>query len=114
MEKFVAEKPDLTLELTTLEGEEITLEPVEIMSGKAALEITDQWSKLEKENKENKENEKYKSPFEILALELSHVYPKNAEWFLDNFDLGVLNKILIYVAQTIGGLKKKSNSEAEQ
>ena len=105
MEKFVAEKPDLVLELTTLEGEEITLEPAEVMSGKAALEITEKWSKLEKEEKEKEDG---KSSFEILAIELSYIYPKSAEWFLDNFDLGILNKILIYVAQTIGGIKKKS------
>ena len=105
MEKFVAEKPDLILELTTLEGEEITLEPDKVVSGTIALEITNKWSKLEKENKENKDG---KSSLEILAIELAYVYPKNAEWFLDNIDFGTLNKILIYVAQTIGGIKKKS------
>ena len=106
MEKFVAEKPDLTLELTTLEGEEITLEPTQVMSGKGALEITEKWSKLEKEEKEK--GDEGKSPFEILAIELAYVYPKNAEWFLENIDFGTLNEILIYVAQTIGGIKKKS------
>jgi len=103
--KFVAEKPDLILELTTLSGEEVILEPAEMVSGTVALEITNKWSKLEKENKEDKEG---KSPLEILAIELSYIYSKDAKWFLDNIDFGTLNEILIYVAQTVGGIKKKS------
>ncbi|MHA1302136.1 MAG: hypothetical protein ACTSPI_00340 [Candidatus Heimdallarchaeaceae archaeon] len=105
MEKFVAEKPDLVLELTTLSGEEITLEPTEIISGTVALNITEKWKKLEEEA-----GDKSKSPLEILATELSYIYPKNARWFLDNFDFGTLNEILVYVAQTVGGIKKKSKN----
>ena len=106
MAKFVAEKPDLTLELTMLNGEEIVLEPSEIVSGKVALEITDKWSKLEKESKEKGEDAK--SSLEVLAIELSYIYSKDAAWFLENIDFGTLNEILVYVAQTIGGIKKKS------
>ena len=106
MEKFTAEKPDLVLELITLFGEEITLEPTEIMSGTVALEVTKKWSKLEKEEKGKEDGGK--SSLEILAIELSYIYPKDTKWFLDNIDLGTLNEILIYVAKTIGGIKKKS------
>lgn len=106
MAKFIAEKPDLVLELITLEGEEITIEPAEVVSGSVALSITEKWRKLEKEEKE--QEDKSKSALEILAIELSYIYPKDAKWFLDNIDFGTLNEILIYVAQTIGGIKKKS------
>jgi len=110
MEKFIAEKPDLVLELVTLTGEEVTLEPKEIVSGTIALEITNKWSKLEKENKENEDS---KSPLEILVIELSYIYPKDAKWFLDNIDFGTLNRILVYVAQTVGGIKKKSKKSEQ-
>lgn len=105
MAKFVAEKPDLVLELITLEGEEVTLEPTEIMSGTVALDVTEKWRKLEKEEKD--QGDESKSALEILAIELSYIYSKDAKWFLDNIDFGTLNEILIYVAQTIGGIKKK-------
>ena len=100
--KFVAETPDLTLELTTLSGEEIVLEPTTPISGKRAKEIVAKWTELEKE--------KGASPLDVLATELSHIYPKPAEWFLDNFDTETLGNILTYVAQEIGGIKKKQTN----
>ncbi|KKN59445.1 hypothetical protein LCGC14_0541570 [marine sediment metagenome] len=108
MQKFQAEKPDLTLELTTLSGEEFTLNPESPVSGKIALEITERWSVLEKKQKKEE-----LSGIEVIAEELSYIYPKEKEWFLENFDFGTLNTILTYVAQTIGGIKKKSSKSKE-
>ena len=109
MEKFQAEKPDLTLELTTLSGEELELNPTNPVSGKVALEITDKWSVLEKKTKEDDT----KSALEMVAIELAYIYPKDKDWFLENFDFGTLNNILTFVAETIGGIKKKSKKQKQ-
>jgi len=109
MEKFQAEKPDLTLELTTLSGEELILDPIKQMSGKTALEITNKWTILEKKQKEDDSM----SALDMVAIELSYIYSKDKDWFLENFDFGTLNDILTYVAQTIGGLKKKSKKQKQ-
>ena len=109
MEKFQAEKPDLTLELTTLSGEELELNPIKPVSGKVAIEITNKWSVLEKKQKEDDTM----SALDMVAIELSYIYPKDKNWFLENFDFGTLNKILTYVAETIGGLKKKSKKSKQ-
>jgi len=106
MAKFQAAKPDLDLELTTLTGEKIVLKPKKVVSGQVAIEITQFWVKVEKEQKEKKEDEKGLAIMEIIAKELSHIYPKEANWFLDNFDVNTLNDILMFVAEAIGGLKK--------
>ena len=115
MEKFQAEKPDLTLELITLSGEEITMDPTKPVSGRIALEITNKWSQLEAKQKkdilEKKDNPL--SALEVVAIELSYIYPMDKDWFLENFDFGTLNRILTFVAQTIGGIKKKSKNSKQ-
>lgn len=102
MQEFIAKEPDLILNLTVLSGEKIELKPKIQISGKGVLEVTNKWTKLEKDKK--------LSPIEIVVIELSYVYPKTSEWFLENFDFENLNAMLIHVAQTIGGFKKKSKS----
>lgn len=109
MEKFQAEKPDLTLDLTTLSGEELELNPINPVSGKVALEITNRWTILEAKQKEDDAL----SSLEVVAIELSYIYPKDKNWFLENFDFGTLNSILVYVAETIGGIKKKSKKQKQ-
>lgn len=102
MARFKAEEPDLVLELTTLAGEEITLSPTKQVSGKMAIEITQHWTELESKDGF--------SPINLISEELAYIYPKDSDWFLENFDLKTLNDILVYVAQTVGGLKKKSRN----
>lgn len=106
--KFQAEKPDLTLELITLSGEEVNFEPAVPVSAREAVRITNKWKEIEQKQKKTKS-----SAIELLATELAFIYPKSKEWFLDNFDFGVLNEILIYVAQTIGGIKKNITESKE-
>ena len=115
MEKFQAEKPDLTLELTTLSGEEIIMDPIKPVSGKVALDITNKWTQLEKKQKQDalEKKDNALSSLELVAIELSYIYSKDKDWFLDNFDFGTLNRILTYVAQTIGGIKKKSKNSKQ-
>lgn len=106
--EFAAQKPDLVLELTTLSGEKETLEPKKIMNGAFAKEIMDKWGQLEKAQNENK-----LGPIDIITTELSYVYPKTQEWFEENFDVNTLQDILVYVAQIVGGAKKKRTSSKQ-
>ena len=106
--KFVAETPDLTLELTCLNGEDLVLNPTTPVSGKAAMILIDKWTELEGKQKENG-----LSPMDIVVTELALVYPRNKEWWLENFDVATLNKILTHVAQAIGGLKKRQKKSEQ-
>lgn len=108
MAKFQAEKPDLDLDLVTLSGEQILVKPKKIVNGQTAIEITNHWIKLEKEQKKKREtNEEGLAVMEVIAKELAYIYDKEANWFLNNFDVATLNEILMYVAETLGGIKKK-------
>jgi hypothetical protein len=84
MAKFVAQKLDLDLELTTLKGEEIIVVPKEFINAQKCVEIMNHWTKLE----------------------LAMIYDKDKNWFLENIEPGTLTEILVYVAETIGGVKK--------
>lgn len=117
MEKFEAKSPDLILELTTLSGKELTLEPALILNAENVIKIINKWDVLEKKQKEIKgldslikEKKKIQelSPLEIVAEELAMIYPKDKIWFLQNFDFGTLNNILTHVAETVAGIKKNT------
>lgn len=102
MAEFKAEKIDLDLDLTLLSGEVLKLSPKFEVTTSKVIEILNVWNRIEKENKENK-----KVAFDIIAEELSCVYDKPEQWWKDNFDPATLQQILIHVAETVGGLKKK-------
>ena len=119
--KFTATKIDLELELTTLKGDEVLLDIDGDVTTTKCIDIIDQWGKLENDHNELlKKNEKLKedgkeelkvelmSPYEILAVQLSLVYPKPKEWFLDNFEPQVLLDIVNHVVDSIKTAKKKS------
>ncbi len=108
MQQFQAVKPDLDLELKMLSGDEITLKPKKVMSGQMAIEITKFWTKTEKEQKEK--DKEGLAIMEVIAAELAYIYPKDPKWFLDNFDVNTLNDILMFVAESIGGIKKREKS----
>jgi len=103
--EFKAESLDLDLELTTLTGEKVELKPKSVMNSTKAIEVTNSWTELEKDEDLN--------PLELIATELSFIYPKSKKWFMDNFDPATLNKILIHVAETIGGIKKKEEDSKQ-
>ena len=115
MAKFEAEKLDLDLDLKTLSGEKVDLSPKIIINASKTVEIMQQWQDLEAENKPDKkdkkdEREKKISPFELVATELEMIYPKPKKWWMDNFDIPTLGKIMTHIAETIGGVKKKEPS----
>ena len=102
MAKFVAETPDLTLELTTLTGEEVILTPKEILSGSRAKEIMKKRTELEEKQGKDKIG-----PIELLSKELEYVYDKPYTWWEKNFNVSVIQEIMTFVAKTVGGAKKK-------
>ncbi len=123
MAKFKAEKLDLDLELTTLDGDVESMSPKTKVNTTKTLEIIEQWRIMEIEQEEVKKEEakakkekkeykgkRLKNPFEIIAIELEMLYPKSAKWFMDNFDVPTLGKIMTHVAETMGGLKKKETN----
>jgi len=110
MKKFEAQHLDLILELTTLGGEELTLEPKLIMNAENVMNIVNKWEILEKKQKEEKEDKDKLSPLEIVAENLAMIYPRDKIWFLQNFDFGTLNAILKYVAETLAQLKKNEKN----
>jgi len=105
--QFEAKKIDIDLELTTLNGEEVTLKPKVAMSTEGTYGIMKAWTKLEE-----KQSEDSKGLDRILVLseELACVYPKEAIWFRNNFDLGTLGSILEFIATTIAAIRKKDKS----
>lgn len=123
MAKFETEKLDLDLELTTIDGDVESLSPKIKINTTKTLELVEQWGVMEKEQaiekrKEEiaeKEGKEYKSkirknPFETIAIELAMIYPKDEKWWMDNFDIVTLGKIMTHVAETMGGIKKKEKS----
>ena len=100
--EFKAELLDLNLELITLKEEEAKLVPKMTMNTTNTMKIMNQWTELEKDEDLN--------PFDLIATELSFIYPKEKKWFLDNFDPSTLGEILTYVAKTLGGIKKREKN----
>lgn len=101
--KFEAEKLDMDLELITIDGEEINLKPKIKINTTNIKRIITEWSKIEEQVKEDRGKS-----IDLIAKELSLVYEKPPQWWMDNFDLGTLSRILTYVANTMGGLKKST------
>jgi len=120
--QFKSKKIDLTLELTTLAGEECVIKGPTNISAKYAGAMMKKWAAYENkdDNKKdssankNKNNTDDDTPVdevikiaETIATELSFVYTDTEpEWFLSNFDMGTLNDILKWVAEELTGLKK--------
>ena len=102
--KFEAKKVDLELELTTLSGENITLNPKKLVTAEETISLLEKWTVLEDKAKTNVQKVK------LVANELAVVYPKDADWFMSNFNIGVLVEILDYVATTVGGIRKNAES----
>lgn len=102
--KFEAKKIDLELELVTLDGETLTLTPKKLVTATETVVILEQWTKLESAAKTNVQRVK------LAASELSILYPREADWFMNNFDMGTLNEVLNYVAGAIGGIRKNVES----
>jgi len=118
--KFTATKIDLELELTTLNGEKIMLDMEGDATTTKCISIIEQWGKIEEDHnsllmKNNKlkeagkepSKEKVSSSYELLALQLSLVYPKPKEWFMDNFEPQVLLDLVNHVVDSIKTAKKK-------
>ena len=119
MAKFTAEKIEIDLELTTLgeaqrakaEGDEpkvIELSLKLILDAQKVINIVKEWNILEKKKHENIE-----LPFEVMAIELAMLYDRPKEWWLENFDVTTLNKILKHVAGAMAGLKKSPKNSKQ-
>ena len=100
--KFTAQKIDLVLELVTLTGGEEVLSPKASPTAEEILNTMDVWKSIEKEKKGNN--------IGILADQLAIVYPKTSDWFLQNFDVKTLSDIVVYVASSMGGVRKNAES----
>ena len=105
MKSFVAEAIDADLELTTLSGEKIDLSPKAVLNAKRVTAMFKEWDLLEKKRKETGSQF---DVFETQAIELAGIYEKPKEWWLENFDIGTLDKILSHVAQTLSRVKKNT------
>ena len=118
-------------------GEVILLSPKLLMNVKNVERIVRDWSLLEKKRKPKKKKPKAEKdagknsakavidyldaeaedkaddedevdfPFETIAIELSMVYDRPKEWWLENFDISTLNDIMKFVGQGIANVKKK-------
>lgn len=108
MAKFEAKKLDLDLELVTLSGEQVNLEPKFIISMDTTYKIMKEWTRLDKEN----EGEEDLEALRLIADQLAFVYPKDTEWFMSNFDIGTISEIVGFVGQTMGGMAKKETSSS--
>jgi hypothetical protein len=100
--KFEAQYPDLKIEVVTFAKEELVLEPKIQLTPKLILEIIRKWRGLESNQTDDF------TPFEITAVELTDIYDRTSDWFLENFDLGTIQEIMRHVAETMGNFKKKS------
>ena len=105
MAKFTTKKLDLELQLTTVDGQEVTISPKEGLKFNATniSQIVNSWAKLE-EVKEKGQT------MELLAKQLSYVYDEDSEWWMDNFRPDTIQEVLIYVAQTLSGFKKNDKT----
>ena len=102
--KFEAKKIDLDLELTTLNGETITLTPKKLVTATETVSLLKVWMELENKAKTSIDK------VNLAALELAVMYPKDYDWFMDNFDIGTLTEVLNHVASAIGGIRKNVKS----
>ncbi len=102
--KFETKKMDLELDLTTLSGENVLLEPKKLITAEETISILEKWTTLEGKVTTNVGRVK------LVAAELSVVYHKDESWFMSNFDISTLNEILNYVAETLGGIRKNAES----
>ena len=106
MAKFTARKVDLVLELTTLSGEEITMDTSIIPSAENALGIISNWQTIE----DSADKDDKKAIVSVLADQLAVIYDKKPEWFLTNLDVGTLSEVVSYVAGALGGIRKNEES----
>lgn len=107
MQSFTAETIDIDLELTTLDGEKISLAPKIVLNAKVVTGLFKEWDLLEKNRKEKGSQFEI---FEVQAIELAGIYDKPKEWWLENFDISTLNKILTFVAEALAKVKKNTPS----
>lgn len=109
MKEFTANKPDLDLKITTIHDEEVEVKGRYLLSAAKSEEIMRFFNKVEEAYEKEKDSKKEtrKSGIDLVADELEYVYDKDAQWFKDNIDLGLMNEILVYAAGIIGGLLKK-------
>ena len=103
--KYVAKKLDLDLELITLSGEVANLSPKIKINGTNCIKLANEWKLLEETNLEKTENKL--TGMELVAIELTTIYPKPKEWWTDNFDPITIREIVAYVSGTMVGVQKK-------
>lgn len=101
MNDFVAKKLDLDLNLTLLDGTQLKLEPKNLLTVDESMRIMNAWTEDEKSKVEGLDK------VNLLAEELAVVYPKDSKWWSSNFDIETLSSIVVFVAETIGGVRKK-------
>ena len=102
MAKFEAKIPDLDLELVTLQKEELVLRPKIEVSATVVMKIIKDWKKIEGEQDET-------TGVSVAAEELSMIYDKPSEWFMNSFDITTLVEILNHVANVMSGVKKTTS-----
>lgn len=105
MAKFTAKRIDMALELTTLDGEEITKEPQIKISAFEADRMFHFFNEYETANDE-KELTDRDSKILVVAKEIAEVYGESPEWWMQNFDFATLNDIILFIGQSLAGLKK--------
>lgn len=118
--KYKAKRPKITLDLELLNGEQVRLEPTIVPSARECIRISKEWRAIEenndaaiKHNKNLKEGEKqieFRTGIEINAIQLSTLYDKDKDWFIENLDPITIREIITDVAKMIAGIQKNSKS----
>jgi len=109
--KFVAKKLDLTLELTLLSGETVTIEPaINVSSAVQAENILAELTRLEKNvGKSALLKEGEISATQCIDAQLNIIYGEQGagkDFWSSNLDAETLRQCIQYVCNTIAGLKK--------
>ena len=116
--QFMAKRADLTLELETLDGKQVTLtsKKVSLDDYKALLKVLDgvDADELEKAIKsaESGNGDKSKmmktatASMDLTCRAIDYFYEQTPEWWSKNFDPATLQEILMYIISELKGSVK--------
>ena len=121
MKEFKSSNPNIDIKVTTLHGEEVEIKGRYILTAKKTGEIMDhaqsEFAKEVKAKEVAKEAaKKAKKPIppktlsqtiKDAATELEYVYDKDAAWFMEHLELTLINEIVTFAYEVIGGVVKK-------
>lgn len=115
--KFEAQKLDLDIEATGLDGKERVISPPieQVFSAKHIEFLMAQFDKVDKElqalvdktPEKDEEDLRLKITSTFLLAKLDMIYPGEREYFIENFDPTTIREIVVYVVAQLTGYQKK-------